>query len=123
MTPNDTNPADRSDKPLQVVFVVYPDISLLDLAGPLQAITWAKVPGTDRLGYCSDIVSLDGGRVPSDTLVSIDTQPMEAWRDRHIDTLIIVGGDGVYPVIEDEALVGVISRRDVIAALTSHWQW
>ena len=29
----------------------------------------------------------------------------------------------LYPVIEDEALVGVISRRDVIAALTSKWQW
>lgn len=29
----------------------------------------------------------------------------------------------LYPVIEDESLVGVISRRDVIAALTQNWQW
>ncbi len=28
-----------------------------------------------------------------------------------------------YPVIEDGALVGIISRRDVIRALAGAWQW
>ena len=28
-----------------------------------------------------------------------------------------------YPVLEDGAVVGIISRRDVITALASAWQW
>jgi CBS domain-containing protein len=28
-----------------------------------------------------------------------------------------------YPVLEDDTLVGIISRRDVIKALASSWQW
>ena len=28
-----------------------------------------------------------------------------------------------YPVIEDGTLVGIISRRDIIVALASAWQW
>ncbi len=29
----------------------------------------------------------------------------------------------LYPVLEDDELVGVISRRDIIAALVRNWQW
>ncbi len=101
---------DASRSPLTVVFVIYPDISLLDLAGPLQTITWAKEHGTDRLGYQTSIVSLAGGQVPSDTLIAVDTQPMAAWHGTHIDTLIVVGGDGVYAAIKDRAFLNAVSE-------------
>lgn len=123
---NTHDPSDRTDASsprLEVVFVVYPEICLLDLAGPLQAIAWAKEHNTGRLGYNTSIVSLEGGQVPSDTLVSIDTQPMAAWRDSHIDTLIIVGGDGVYTAIEDsnflQSVAVLAAQSDLVCAVCS----
>ncbi len=108
---------------MEVVFVIYPDISLLDLAGPLQTITWAKEHGTDRLGYQSTIVSLGGGQVPSDTLIAVDTQPMAALSGKHIDTLIVVGGDGVYAAIKDSSFLDAVSalaaRSDRVCAVCS----
>lgn len=96
-------------RPAQLVFVIYPQIALLDLAGPLQVFAWARRPD-GVLGYEVAIVSGDGSRVPSDTLVAIDTDPIDAWLDRPIDTLVVVGGDGVYPAAENEAFVAQIAR-------------
>ena len=96
-------------RPAQLVFVIYPQIALLDLAGPLQVFAWARrLDG--ELGYEVSIVSHHGGRVASDTLVSIDTDPIAVLDDRTIDTLVIIGGDGVYPAAEDEHFVEKIVR-------------
>ena len=53
-----------------------------------------------------DVVSLD----PDDGLVQAAERFLELPYHR-------------YPVIEDGVLVGIISRRDVIRALASAWQW
>lgn len=95
--------------PARLVFVIYPQIALLDLAGPLQVFAWARRED-GALGYAVSIVSDQGGRVPSDTLVSIDADPIESWLDRSIDTLVVVGGDGVYKAAEDDAFVAKIGR-------------
>ncbi|MEM9342182.1 MAG: helix-turn-helix domain-containing protein [Pseudomonadota bacterium] len=89
----------------QVVFVVFPEISLLDLAGPLQVFAWARHAGTGALAYDVANVSLAGGVVLSDTVLTVETEPMGHWADRAIDTLIVVGGDGVYGAVEDAAFV------------------
>jgi len=110
MTVDPENQNETTDDVRQVLFVIYADISLLDLAGPLQAISWAKDTETGRLGYHSSIVSLTGGSVPSDTLVAIDTQSMASWFGKKIDTLIVVGGDGIYPAIQDSNFLGSVTK-------------
>ncbi|MEM6680319.1 MAG: helix-turn-helix domain-containing protein [Pseudomonadota bacterium] len=96
-------------QPHRLVFVIYPEIALLDLAGPLQVFAWARRPdGT--LGYEVAIVSDDGSRVPSDTLIAIDTDPIDDWLDRPIDTLVVIGGDGVYAAAKNAAFVARVAR-------------
>ena len=95
--------------PARLVFVIYPQIALLDLAGPLQVFAWARRQDGE-LGYEVSIVSHHGGRVASDTLVSIDTDPIAVLDDRPVDTLVIIGGDGVYPAADDEHFVEKIVR-------------
>ncbi|MEM9100323.1 MAG: helix-turn-helix domain-containing protein [Pseudomonadota bacterium] len=93
-----------------MVFVIYPKIALLDLAGPLQVFAWARHSETGARAYQIQIVSWEGGRVESDSLVSIDTDPMgDQLRDR-IDTLVVIGGDGVYRAAENPALVARIAE-------------
>jgi len=46
-----------------IVFVVYPDIVLLDLVGPLQVFSHAIDPATGCNGYTCSVVSLGGGMI------------------------------------------------------------
>ena len=96
--------------PLRVVFVIYPDIALLDLAGPLQVFVWARQQGSGRLAYAPVITSRDGGRIASDSLVSIDSEPMAPWVRRKIDSLVLVGGDGVYHSMRDRQFVETVAK-------------
>jgi transcriptional regulator GlxA family with amidase domain len=100
---------DRSP-PRNVVFLVYPDIALLDLAGPLQVLNWARKPGAEEYGYKSSLVSHLGGSIPTDTLVSVDTEPAANWVDQQIDTLMVIGGDGVYEAAKNADFVELTSR-------------
>lgn len=99
----------RQSLPRSVVFIVYPDIVLLDLAGPLEVFSWARHGGTGALAYETAIVSLDGGRIPTDTIVSVESEKMEDWAHRQIDTLVIVGGDGAYETMNNTRMVKSVS--------------
>ena len=94
---------------MRAVFVIYPDVSLLDLAGPLQVFAWARQRGDGALAYDVSIAAHGGGTVLTDTILSADAQPMQNWREHAIDTLIVVGGDGVYAAIRDAAFVSDLS--------------
>ena len=98
-------PAKNDEARMTVVFVVYPDVSLLDLTGPLQVMSWAKSTVKDQCAYATHIVSLPGGDIQSDTILSIPSDRMDAWKGAPIHTLIIVGGDGVYGALADPDLV------------------
>jgi len=92
-----------------VVFVVYPDIVLLDLVGPLQVFTHALDQADRTRGYETAIVSLKGGKISTNTLVSIETEPLSDYAGRDIHTLVIVGGDGAYDVMYDRNLVDAVN--------------
>ena len=96
--------------PLQVVFVIYPDISLLDLAGPLQVFAWARLQGSGELAYETAITSHEGGSIPTDSVISVDTDPMESWMRRKIDTLVVVGGDGVYLAMQNIEFIDKVAK-------------
>lgn len=99
---------DTSD-PKQVVFVVYPDIVLLDLVGPLQVFTHARHQSGESSAYKTAIVSLAGGEVETNTLVSIDSEPISSWIHRPVHTLVVVGGDGAHDVVLNRKFVEQIA--------------
>lgn len=62
-------------------------------------------------GLVSDFMSAEVSSVqPDDGLVQVAERFLELPYHR-------------YPVLEDNRLVGIISRRDVIRALAGAWQW
>lgn len=92
-----------------MVFVVYPDIVLLDLVGPLQVFSHALDPQTGANGYECAVISVDGGMVETNTVVSIPTEPSSRYLDRQIHTLVVVGGDGANNAMRDKALLDKIT--------------
>lgn len=92
-------------EPKLVVFVVYPDIVLLDLVGPLQVFSHALNSATKRNGYECIVVSVDGGLIETNTVVSIPSQPISNLANRSVHTLVVVGGDGAIPSMREAKLV------------------
>lgn len=83
---------------MNVLFIVYPDIVLLDLVGPLQVFTHARKNAQSGPAYRTHVASFDGGRTETNTILQIETDPLADWvaknRDVPIHTLVVVGGDG-----------------------------
>ena len=94
--------------PRLVVFVVFPGVKLLDLAGPLQVFADAARSGGGMPSYRTKVASLRGGAVPTDTCVSLPCVSLGSLADETIDTLLIAGGDGVYAAVRDAGLVGQV---------------
>lgn len=90
------------------MFVVYPDIVLLDLVGPLQVFSHAPDPVTQKTGYRCEVVSVDGGLIPTNTVVSIPSTPAAQLADRDIHTLVVVGGDGALQSMYDAQVIDAI---------------
>lgn len=96
--------------PLNVLFVVYPDIVLLDLVGPLQVFTHACTTSGAAQAYRTHVVSHHGGQVPTNTVVEIDSTPLAAHGNTPIHTLVIIGGDGAIPAAVDQQFVDDIKQ-------------
>lgn len=96
-----------------VVFLVYPDIVLLDLVGPLQVFSHAPDEKTGAVGYDCVTISLHGEMTPTNTVVSIPTTPASAVLGRDIHTLVIVGGDGANVAMLDENIIDLVQRLGV----------
>lgn len=94
--------------PRLVVFVVYPDIVLLDLVGPLQVFSHALNTSTKLNGYRCIVASVDGGMIETNTVVPIPTEPAAALLDQSIHTVVVVGGDGAIPGMRDQRLVAEV---------------
>ena len=92
------------------MFVVYPDIVLLDLVGPLQVFSHAPDPVSGQNGYVCEVVSVAGDLTPTNTVVSVPTVSAAAMQGRDIHTLVVVGGDGAIPGMKDANLVATVAR-------------
>lgn len=99
------------DEPNQrdVLFLVYPNIVLLDLVGPLQVFTHARKDPLSDAAYRTSIVSRSGGRIGTNTILPVESDPLETWilkpEDTPIHTLVVVGGDGAIEAALDRRLV------------------
>ncbi|MEM6588129.1 MAG: helix-turn-helix domain-containing protein [Pseudomonadota bacterium] len=112
-----------SAKARNVVFVIYPDIVLLDLVGPLQVFSHALDPDTGAPGYTCRVVSLAGGMIPTNTTLSVPSAPMAEVKRTDIHTLILIGGDGAIPAMTDANLIaelrGLAKRASRVASVCS----
>ena len=83
-----------SRKTLRVVLLAHEQMNLLDLAGPLQALSTAsrRFAGTGPALYETLVASVDGGPVVTSAGLPIVTVPLSALEGVGIDTLIVPGG-------------------------------
>ena len=109
MTSKTAKSSASSSNPRLVVFVIYPDIVLLDLVGPLQVFSHAHDQVTLANGYRCRVVSVAGGLTPTNTVLSIRSDPISSVAHQEIHTLVIVGGDGAIPGMHDPILIDAIS--------------
>lgn len=104
----------KSPEQMNVVFIVYPDIVLLDLVGPLQVFTHARKNVRSGPAYQTHVVSFDGGQTQTNTILKIDSDPLADWFEKHQDTpihtLVVVGGDGALVAALDLPFVSQVRQ-------------
>lgn len=98
--------------PLRIEILAYPDVQLLDVAGPLQVFASANdyARGAGQPRPYAPIVVAEDPNVATSAGLGLAAQPLPA-ADVPLDTLIVAGGFGVYPACENAALVGWIGAR------------
>jgi transcriptional regulator GlxA family with amidase domain len=100
-------------KSRRIIFTVYKGVSLLDLAGPLEAFRIADAfsPSRSRRApYECTVVSSRGGRVMTADGVELNTKPVRTVSKNPIDTLVVPGGFFVDDVTRDRTLVQWIAK-------------
>jgi transcriptional regulator GlxA family with amidase domain len=104
--------AETKDDQLNVLFVVYPDIVLLDLVGPLQVFTHARRHESVAPAYSTHVVSAHGGQIATNTIVEIGSAALTDWTSaaarNPIHTLVVVGGDGAIEAAQDQPFVAQV---------------
>ena len=130
--------------PLRVVLLAYEGMNILDLVGPLQALSTAN-RGAEAVLYETIVASVDGGAVVSSSGLPVVTVPLAELDGVPIDTLIVAGGCASEVYEAPAALVVWIERRAssvrrlcsvctgafLLAAanqlegrkVTTHWAW
>jgi transcriptional regulator GlxA family with amidase domain len=95
-------------KPRRVVVLLYPEVELLDVAGPTNVLTAASRLVPARPGYVVELAAARPGRVP--TAGGVELHAGRAFRSLRapIDTLLVPGGMNVDGV--DPRLVATIRR-------------
>ena len=74
----------------KIVIVTYDEAKLMDVCGPLQAFSDARL-ANGRPAYQVILASETGGTVASDTGVKLETVRLDKTVLRSVDTLLIVG--------------------------------
>jgi transcriptional regulator GlxA family with amidase domain len=87
------------------VLVAYPDIQMLDLAGPVEVFSMANRLGGGGEAYSTEIVSPDGGPIRSTSGMEVAAQVSMRACGGPIDTLMVLGGEGVRAAASDDRLI------------------
>src|SRR5712675_2112739 len=104
----------RPPKARRIVFAVYEGVSLLDLAGPLEAFRVASGFGgsrESRVTYECSVVSIRGGPLKTANGVELVTESVRSLGRDPLDTLIVPGAFAVDDVTRDRALVRWVRDR------------
>jgi transcriptional regulator GlxA family with amidase domain len=104
----------RPPKPRRIVIAAYEGVSLLDLAGPLEAFQVASSFGgsrDSRVTYECSVVSIRGGPVKTANGVALVTESVRSLGRDPIDTLIVPGAFAVEDVTRDRGLVRWVGKK------------
>lgn len=108
--PND--PRIRPTRPLRIEVLAFPDVQLLDVAGPLQVFATANelAEGVlERRPYEQRVVAAQQ-HIKTSSGLGLSAFPLSS-PDVPIDTLVIAGGYGVHAALADQAVVGWVRTR------------
>lgn len=90
-----------------VEILIFPDVQLLDIAGPMQVFATANVIST-RAGrsapYETQVVAEAGALVTTSAGLPLMATPLPSAKSK-VDTLIVAGGPGVRSASTNDALV------------------
>jgi transcriptional regulator GlxA family with amidase domain len=90
----------------RVVLVAYPDIQALDLTGPLEVFSMANRFSARGGGeYLTEVVSPNGSAIRATSGIEIAAHRAIAACKGPIDTLVVVGGEGVAQAVRDDRLI------------------
>jgi transcriptional regulator GlxA family with amidase domain len=102
-----------SPNPRRVEVLAFPDVQMLDVAGPIQVFTAANERATSpdtRLPYETRVVAPEGAEIRATSGLAFATEPLPNPTDP-VDTLIVAGGRGVMKAAEDASLVEWLKVR------------
>ena len=131
--------------PRRVVLLAYDQMNLLDLCGPLQALTTANRRAGRTRPYDTVVASASGGLVTTSAGLPLLTAPVASLEGAPIDTLIVPGGCKGETYQAPAALAAWVTERAptvrrlcsvctgafLLAAagqlvgrrVTTHWEW
>lgn len=114
LTPQLTDkPVAPTTEPHNVVFVAWPGLQMLDLAGPFEVFNAAnRVAGElGRSGsrYRQLVISASTAEIVSESGLRLSVDSPDEVPDR-IDTLVLPGGDGVHDAAADPRTVDLVRR-------------
>jgi transcriptional regulator GlxA family with amidase domain len=107
--------------PRRVEVLAFPDVQLLDVAGPLQVFAVANdqaaKPHTPS-PYWVRVIAPDGAQIRATSGLAFATEPLPDPAEP-LDTLIVAGGQGVMHAAEDARLVDWLRARASTARRTA----
>jgi transcriptional regulator GlxA family with amidase domain len=99
--------------PRRIELLAFPDVQMLDIAGPAQVFTAANERAAERQApspYAIEVVAPAGTQVRSTSGLAFLTAPLPA-HDAPLHTLIVAGGKGVTQAARDDALRAWVKQR------------
>ena len=105
-----SNPRFTPSRPRRVEILAFPDVQLLDVAGPLQVFSTACDIADGALPYEFVVIASGLGGVTASAGLGLDTHPLSEPTES-IDTLVVAGGHGVYPATRDRVLVDWLNAK------------
>lgn len=91
--------------PRLILFVGFPGMCMLDVAGP-QSVFWCaskEMQARGLPGYARHMVSLEGGLVQTLEGVAMQTEPLANFAPCDVDTLVVPGAPDIVDAVRREA--------------------
>jgi len=96
-------------EPRKIVIVAYDRAKLMDVTGPLQAFSDARMEN-GRPAYRVVVVSEAGGAIATDTGLKLETRRLDAASLRSVDTLLVSGFDPSLPPVSTASLKARLAK-------------
>src|ERR1700677_4258755 len=119
MSPKITQIPPKASRRIEVL--AFPDVQMLDVAGPIQVFTAANERSTSpraRSPYETRVIAPEGAQIRATSGLAFATEPLPDPA-LPLDTLIVAGGQGVMRAAEDASLVEWLKIRAGAARRTA----